>query len=67
MSPYIPGDINHDAIVDIFDVAKIAGIFGCSSINPQWNPHCDVNEDGVINIFDLVAVAVNFGKQWTQP
>ena len=67
MSPYMPGDINHDAIVDIFDVAKIAGIFGCSSINPQWNPHCDVNEDGVINIFDLVAVAVNFGKQWTQP
>ncbi len=67
MAPYMLGDINHDAIVDIFDVAKIAGIFGCSSADPQWNPHCDVNEDSVIDIFDLVAVAVNFGKEWTPP
>ena len=67
ISPYMPGDINHDAIVDIFDVARIAGIFGCSSADPQYNPHCDVNEDGFIDIFDLVAVAVNFGKEWTPP
>jgi nitrous oxidase accessory protein len=67
MAPYMLGDINHDAIVDIFDVAKIAGIFGCSSIDPQYNPHCDVNEDGLIDIFDLVAIAVNFGKEWTPP
>src|SRR4030042_4697117 len=56
MSPYMPGDINHDAIVDIFDAAKIAGIFSCSSVDPQWNPHCDVNEDNLIDIFDLVTV-----------
>lgn len=67
MSPYMPGDINHDAIVDIFDIASIAGIFGCSSADPQYNPHCDVNEDGLIDIFDLVTVAVNFGKEWTPP
>ena len=67
MSPYMSGDINHDAIVDIFDIARIAGIFGCSSADPQWNPHCDVNEDNVIDIFDLVTVAVNFGKEWTPP
>jgi len=67
MSPYMSGDINHDAIVDIFDIARIAGIFGCSSVDPQWNPHCDVNEDNVIDIFDLVVVAVNFGKEWSSP
>ena len=67
MSSYMSGDINHDAIVDIFDVVKIAVVFGCSSADPQWNPHCDVNEDGLIDIFDLVTVAVNFGKEWTPP
>src|SRR4030042_748243 len=54
MSPYLLGDINHDAIVDIFDVAMIAGIFGCSSEDPQYNPHCAENEDGLIDIFDWV-------------
>lgn len=67
MSPYMPGGINHDAIVDILDVAKIAGIYGCSSGDPQWNPHCDINQDNIIDIFDLVTVAVNFGEEWASP
>ncbi len=67
MSPYMLYDVNHDAIVDISDVAKIAGVFGRTSANQDWNPTLDVNEDNVIDVFDLVTVALNFGKQWTRP
>jgi parallel beta-helix repeat protein len=67
LSPYMLGDINHDAIVDIFDCAKMGLAFSSTLIDLNWNPHCDVNEDGVIDIFDLVVVAVNFGKEWAPP
>ncbi len=63
MSPYLQYDVNRDAIVDIFDIAKIAEIFGCSSADPQWNPHCDVNQDNIVDVFDMVVVAANFGKE----
>jgi len=67
VSPFMPYDVNHDAQVDIADVAKIAGAFGKTSANQDWNPTLDVNEDNVIDVFDLVTTALSFGKHWNQP
>lgn len=67
MSPYMQGDVNHDATIDIFDCVLAALAFGSVPSDPQWNPHCDVNLDNTIDIFDMVTIALNFGKQWTNP
>jgi len=66
MSPYIEGDVNHDAIVNIYDLRKIAKIYGCELGDPDWNPHVDLVPDNVIKISDLRVAAKNFGKEWSE-
>jgi nitrous oxidase accessory protein NosD len=59
------GDIDHDLDVDIFDIVRVAGIYGCTSLDPEWNPRCDIAQPyGIIDIFDLVAVAKHYGESW---
>lgn len=59
------GDIDHDFDVDIFDVVKAAGIYGSTSFDPGWNPHCDIAEPyGVIDIFDMVTIAMSYGEEY---
>jgi len=75
MSPWgmipIPGDVNFDEMVDIFDVVLAALAFGSAAKDDpntpwnetkNWNPYVDLKQDGIIDIFDLVAIGVNFGK-----
>jgi len=58
----MPGDINADRIVDIFDIATVALAFGSTPSEPNWNPVADINNDGTVDIFDLVVVALHFGE-----
>ena len=61
----IQGDVNGDGIVDIFDIARIAIVFGVQVIGippPNWDPNADINGDYVIDIFDIVIVALHFGE-----
>jgi len=57
----IPGDINGDDVVDIFDIVTAAKAFGSKPGDPKWNPNADVNSDDIVDIFDVVSIAVNFG------
>ncbi len=56
----IPGDVNGDGVVDIGDVAAVAGSFGKQSGDPGFNPNADLNSDGRIDVFDLVLVVMNY-------
>ena len=58
----MPGDVNADGIVDIFDIATFALAFGSTPSEPNWNPVADINSDGIVDIFDLVVVALHFGE-----
>lgn len=60
MSPYIPGDVNHDGIVDSTDY----GILGSSWPPGPYNPHCDFNNDGVIDSTDLGTLGLYWGWTW---
>ena len=60
---YLPGDVNHDGTVDIYDIVSLAAIYGSHRGDAQWNPKFDLRRDGIIDIFDLVLVCTNFGRQ----
>lgn len=57
----LPGDVNGDCIVNIFDLASVGKAYGSSAGDSNWNENADLNGDGVINIFDLATVGVNYG------
>jgi len=57
----LPGDLNHDGIVDIRDAILFANSFGSSAGDKKWNPEADMNGDGQIDIIDLIFIAIKFG------
>lgn len=60
----IPGDVDGDQDVDIFDIVKIAGIYGLSQPDPSYDANSDIDGDGDIDIFDIVAAAGHYGESW---
>lgn len=44
----IPGDVDGDFDVDIYDVVKICAIYGKKHGDPNYNPSCDIDNDVVI-------------------
>jgi parallel beta-helix repeat protein len=58
----MPGDINADGIMDIFDIATVALAFGSTPSDPNWNSIADINNDNIVDIFDIVVVALHFGE-----
>lgn len=52
----LAGDANRDNLINIFDIAAVAGNYGRS------DSLTDFNGDLTVNIFDLVIAAVNYGK-----
>ena len=59
----IPGDVEGDNDVDIYDLVKIASKYGCNSEDPRFDPDCDVDCDCDIDIYDLVIAAGNYGTK----
>ena len=60
----ILGDVDGDRDVDIFDIVKMAAIYGVAKPNPDYDRTCDWDSDGDIDIFDIVTAAVNYGAIW---
>jgi parallel beta-helix repeat protein len=59
----IPGDVDGDFYVFIFDVVKITGCYGKKRGDALYNPNADIDDNGVINIFDVVLCTSNYGKK----
>ena len=64
MSPYLPGDVYHDGVVDIRDIAIISKAYGSSPGTDEWDAHADLNEDAVVDIKDISIANANYGKTW---
>jgi hypothetical protein len=60
----IPGDVDGDRDVDIFDIVRMAGIYGVTYPDPRYDPNCDLDEDDDVDIFDIVAAAGHYGDSW---
>ena len=55
----IPGDVNFDGSVDVFDFADLAAAFGAVG-NPPFS-NADTDGDGDTDVFDFSDLAANFG------
>ncbi len=57
----IPGDVDGDKDVDIYDVIRFAACF-CMDWIPD--PNTDIDGDGDVDIYDVVILCCNYGKSW---
>jgi hypothetical protein len=60
----IPGDINFDNVVDIYDALLLAAAFHSTPANTNWNINADLNTDNVIDIFDAIILANHFNQHY---
>ena len=66
MDPYWNiADINHDLIVDIYDVVTMCTAYVSTPLDSNWNCHCDITEPyGLIDIYDVVLMCNNYGETY---
>ena len=62
MKPYIPGDCNHDGVVNIKDGALVGVAWNTVKGTLHYNPHADLNMDDVINMTDADIIRKNWQK-----
>jgi parallel beta-helix repeat protein len=60
----VPGDINGDFKVDIYDAIILAGAFKATPASPHWNANTDINGDGNVDIYDAIILAVHFNQHY---
>ncbi len=58
----IPGDINGDGIVDIYDAIILAKAYNSKLYDSIWNANADINSDANVDIYDALILASNFNK-----
>jgi len=58
------GDFNHDGIVNILDIMKVAKAFNAKFGMEKYDFDLDINGDFVVNIIDLTAIAQEYGQQY---
>jgi hypothetical protein len=60
----IPGDINGDFTVDIYDALILAGAYNSKPNSPNWNPNADINSDNAVDIYDAIILAGHFNQHY---
>ncbi len=58
----IPGDLNGDRRVDIYDAIILSRAYNSIPGKSNWNSNADVNSDNVVDIYDAILISNNFGK-----
>jgi subtilisin family serine protease len=65
MTPFgmgIRGDLNHDSIIDISDLALLLMHWRCSQCPPEVN----LDNDGTVDTFDFAILLANWGKKGSE-
>ncbi|MEM3705952.1 MAG: NosD domain-containing protein, partial [Candidatus Bathyarchaeia archaeon] len=57
----VPGDIDGDRDIDIYDIVKIASAYGAKIGEPRYLPNADIDGNGEINIYDVVIATSRYG------
>lgn len=60
----IPGDVDGDRDVDIYDVVKITGIYWSQIGDSNYKPNSDIDGNGIIDIYDVVKCTSHYWQNW---
>jgi hypothetical protein len=60
----VAGDVDGDRRVSIFDIVRMAGVYGIAFPDPRYDPNSDIDGDGDVDIFDVVAATGHYGESW---
>jgi len=63
----IPGDLNGDFTVDIYDAILLAGAYNSVPASPNWKANADINSDNIVDIYDAIILASRFGRVGIPP
>lgn len=59
----IPGDVDGDGDVDIYDIVIICAAYGSQPRDPNWDPRADIAEPyNKIDIYDVVVACSHYGE-----
>ena len=61
----IPGDVDGDSAVDIFDIVRIASVYNLEASDPKYDANSDIDGDKDIDMFDIVIACGNYGEEWS--
>jgi parallel beta-helix repeat protein len=61
----VPGDLNADGTVDVFDAVLLSGAAGSEPGDGIWNPNADINNDNIVDLFDAVILSGHAGETET--
>jgi len=59
----IPGDLNGDFDVDLYDAVELLTRYGAKKGQPSYDSICDIDGDGDIDLYDAVKLLTNYGKK----
>jgi parallel beta-helix repeat protein len=61
----VPGDTDGDGDIDIYDIVRLASVYGAKRGEPRFNPSCDIDGNDEINIYDVVIATSRYGYKET--
>jgi len=59
----IPGDVDGDGDVDLYDVVKMGVVYGSRIGDPGFGANMDINADRKIDIYDMVIACTHYGQK----
>jgi len=60
----IPGDVDGDFDVDIYDVVQITGVYLSEIGDPQYKANSDLDCNGKIQIYDVIICTGHYGQKY---
>jgi hypothetical protein len=58
----VAGDVDGDVNVNMFDIVRIAGVYGVKIPGPRYSPNSNIDCGGDIDIFGIVIATGNYGE-----
>lgn len=59
----IPGDVDGDFDVDLYDAVKLLVRYGVREDDPQYNAVYDIDEDGRMFLYDVIILLAHYGQK----
>jgi outer membrane protein assembly factor BamB len=60
----VPGDVDGDFDVDIYDVVRTCTCYGFEQGEPEYIAECDIDSDGDVDIYDVVILCNHYGETY---